>query len=409
MAFWRILSETYVFLKGLTRYKETLFWIIIFPILFYSIMAGIWGTSNPPSMKLGIYNGDSLAGTYNVSKALLRALNSSRLFKTKLYTNLTKLKLDVMHGKIDAGLSLPGNFSELISSGTSPTLTIYYVESKWGGFVQETLMSFLRTFSDSIRTRAIDLSLGYITSLNISNTTRSMITKWMKFIEEPIHINVSIKKPPLIASSHGLKAYYAISMIGLEALFIGLFSGVEAVNERKRTGTLGVILSSPMKGWEMLVSDTVSVLVAVGVSAISVILFSILTGARYVAPPTTFVVVTILLTFGTLSMVGLGLLLAPLAKTPEGATVIANAIAFPLMFIGGVAIPPFMLPKYLRTFANNWPLGKAINAVRASLLYDMPPLKALNIGLESMIASAIIYILGAFIYERLLARVVERY
>jgi len=406
---WRVLSEAYAFLKGFTRYKETLFWTVIFPIIFYAIMAGIWGTPNPPTVRVGVYNGDATQGPYNMSEALLRAMNSSGVFKVRLYGNASKLKLDVAHGRVDAGVWIPADFTENITRGEASTLGVYYVETKWGGFVGQTLTSFFKAFSDTLRARVVNVSLRYIEDSDMPSSFKSMAIRWMRFIEEPLRVNVSVEKPPLIATSHGLKAYYAISMVAIEALFIGIFSGVEAVNEKKRSGTLRVLLASPMNGWELLAADTLSALAAVGISAVAVILFSLATGARYTAAPTALAVTALLLVVGTLSMIGIGLLLAPLAKTPEGGTVIANAIAFPLMFIGGITIPPFALPKYLRAFAANWPLGKATEAIREALIYNVAPLKALEAGWETIVASLVIYALGALVYQRLLIGMVEHY
>jgi ABC-type polysaccharide/polyol phosphate export permease len=79
------------------------------------------------------------------------------------------------------------------------------------------------------------------------------------------------------------------------------------------------------------------------------------------------------------------------------------------MFIGGIAIPPFILPKYLRAFAQNWPLGKAVEAMRASLLFEVTASEALRMGLWSIAASIILYLIGVLMYKRMLSRTIEYY
>ncbi len=157
-------------------------------------------------------------------------------------------------------------------------------------------------------------------------------------------------------------------MVGVEALFIGFFSGAMVINERKRTGTLQVILSSPMRDWDLLASDTLAALAMVGLSAAAVVSVSLATGAKYTVDASSIAVSALILVAGTLFTIGLGLLIAPLAKTPEGASALVNTIAFSVMFAGGIAIPVFILPESLQVFAEYWPLCRAVVSVRRLLL-----------------------------------------
>jgi ABC-2 type transport system permease protein len=215
--------------------------------------------------------------------------------------------------------------------------------------------------------------------------------------------------PPLLATPGGVRAHYALSMIGVEALFIGLFTGAQAVNERKRTGTLAVILSSPMSSWELMAADTLSALTAVGVSALALAAFSLATGAEYRVSTPSLALAVGLLVVGTLFTIGLGLLLAPLAKTPEGANVVVNAIAFPTMFVGGIVIPPFTLPAPLRAFAENWPLGASLEAARHVLLGEATAGEALASITPAVAATIAVYAAGLLVYRKLLAKTIEYY
>jgi len=266
---------------------------------------------------------------------------------------------------------------------------------------------FLKGFGDRIREEAVNISIQYIEESGSSGPWKAYAVRWLKFIAEPIKVNRTELAPPLLSSSGGLKAYYALSMIGVEALFVGLFTGALAINERKRSGVLTVILSSPMKDWELLVADTISAIALVGASAATVVAVSLITGAKYMVSPEIVLLAVILYLIGALFAIGLGLLIAPLAKTPEGASALVNAIAFPAMFIGGIAIPTFILPKYLRAFAENWPLGRSIGAARHLLLQLMSPLEAFEYALPAIISTLAIYLIGALVYRRLLWRSLE--
>jgi len=84
-SFWKIMSEVYVSVKGLIRYKETLFWVILFPVLWYGLMIAVWGNPSPPTVKVGVYNADAMDGNGVIGEALVKALNSTGYFKVKTY------------------------------------------------------------------------------------------------------------------------------------------------------------------------------------------------------------------------------------------------------------------------------------------------------------------------------------
>jgi ABC-2 type transport system permease protein len=330
----------------------------------------------------------------------MEAMNASGLFNIEVYDSPDRLYDDVKRGEVDVGLWAPSNFSESLSSGEKPVLWVFYVKSEWGDFSYQVVQGFLSAFEDRLRANMIEYASGY---------APPQASRRLELIADPLNVEVSSETPPLLSTPGGLRAYYALSMVGIEALFIGLFPGAMAINERKRTGTLQVILSSPMRDWELLASDTLAALTMVGLSAAAVVSVSLATGAKYAVDASSIAVSALILVAGTIFTIGLGLLIAPLAKTPEGASALVNAIAFPVMFAGGIAIPVFILPEPLQVFANYWPLSRAVIAVRRLLLNEFTISEALAYSAPAAVASLLVYTLGLFVYKRLLARAVEYY
>jgi len=411
---WRVLSEAYVSLKGLLRYKEALFWVIAFPILWYTLSVAVWGSPNPPTVNVGVYNADPADGAGNLSKALVDAMRESGLFHLRFYNSSGALLEAVERGRVDAGLEIPGNFTESILEGVPARVVEVYERSSWGDFSSQMLDGFLHAFTDSIRSRAVNMSIHYLTLASPNATAAGgwanwsqYAVRWLRFIDRPLHVEAREITPPLLATPRGVRAYMAVSMMGVEALFIGLFAGTQALAERKRSGALDVILASPMRGWELVAADTLSALALVGVSSLAVALYSLPAGARYAVEPGRLALAVALLALGTLFTIGVGLLAAPLARTPEGATVIANAIAFPAMFVGGIVMPPTVLPGPLRAFAENWPLGRALEAARQALVGQATPSEALAAAAPAVAGVVVVYALGVIVYRRLLASAVE--
>jgi ABC-2 type transport system permease protein len=77
-----------------------------------------------------------------------------------------------------------------------------------------------------------------------------------------------------------------------------------------------------------------------------------------------------------LAMAGLfpiGLVIAAMARTANGASVIGRLAFFPLMFFAGLWLPRAAMPGVLVDISNYTPLGAAVEAIQDSMLQGFPP------------------------------------
>ena len=77
----------------------------------------------------------------------------------------------------------------------------------------------------------------------------------------------------------------------------------------------------------------------------------------------------------------LGLLIAALARTPAGASVIGRLTFVPLMFFAGLWLPRALMPNLLQTISDYSPLGAAATAIQDSMQGGFPPPAPLAITL----------------------------
>ncbi len=68
-----------------------------------------------------------------------------------------------------------------------------------------------------------------------------------------------------------------------------------------------------------------------------------------------FVAMMVMLSIGALAFLALGLLIASVAQSVKVALLLANLLFFPLMFLGGAAIPKFMLPPAILKISRLMP------------------------------------------------------
>ncbi len=293
---YRVLSETYTLLKSLPRSKGAIFWIILFPIFFYGLEISIWGAPSPPTVSVGVYVADDPAACnapVNMSRSLIEALKGSGLFKVYYTSSPSVLEDRVKHGRLDSGLIVPENYTCSILTGVPPTLTIIGVKSTWANYSVSVLEAFMSNYNDMVRWEAVENATRYIENMG-NTTTAELAARWLRFIASPVRVKTNMSVPPLLATSGGIRAFYAIGMIGVESLFIGLSVGVSRIVERREDGSLRLLLSSPITSTELLVADTLSGLTAFAISALAVALTSVAVGAQYNAGPETLAITALL-------------------------------------------------------------------------------------------------------------------
>src|SRR5207245_3776197 len=69
---------------------------------------------------------------------------------------------------------------------------------------------------------------------------------------------------------------------------------------------------------------------------------------------------------------GIGMVLANFVKEAESADAAANAITFPMMFLGGTFWPRETLPDIMKIIANFMPLTYVNDGLRYALIYAEP-------------------------------------
>ena len=407
----RILSEAYVAVKAITRYKGILFWAIVFPLLFYGLIVAIWGNPSPEPVDLGVVQMDPGVdlgnGTrVNLGKVLVEALNESGLYRVHVYRDPGSLEEAVRNARVPVGLVVPRNFTRNLTMLQPARVVIVATGGQWKDYYTGPIEGFIGLFSRNLSAWYVNRSLEYIREYVPENMT-GLVVQFYEFIVNPVGVEEKVYTPPLLATPGGIRAYYGLSIIGIEILFMGLSMGVFAIIDMKREGTLRVVLASPMRPWEMLASQTLAALFYATVSSVAVLGFSMLLGAEYRVDAATATVVALLLLASALFTIGFGLLLAPLARSQEAATALVNIVAFPVMFIGGLTVPTFLLPKSLQAFAHAYPLTRMIDAARTMITYERSPGWALDYSLPALAATLLVYLLGALVYHKLLARAAE--
>ncbi len=414
----RILALTSKDLKLSLRDKSVIFWAIIFPIILVLLTAFVW-VPNPTqiTLKAGVYSAD----TGNFSKIFVSALNSSKLFKVKEFSNFSEMISNLSSGYLDAAFYIPEGFSRNVTMGFPTNLKAYIfyrdpsTASTYRGIVEGFLYRFTREFA--IRRAEIAIKYMEIYAENITASSPygkyfnlSMAKCWILGLANPINTSVEVVKPKNLVSRADVLGFMVISVIGIEALFSGLSVGSTAVVEEREKGTLHRLLASPITPLELLAGKTLSCLAIITLSAIATVLVGLGVGARMhfnALDPASWLAILHLI-LAAIFFIGIGLIISIVAKTSRTAGAIIMAIAFPYMFTSGMWWPqPEYLPEPLKSFALVNPATIAVDTARRVLGYGLGIDAILPKTPVVIAAAAIIFTIGVFVYKAVLKKVLE--
>lgn len=157
---------------------------------------------------------------------------------------------------------------------------------------------------------------------------------------------------------------FSLAMIALLGLPIPLAS-------YRELGVLRRLSTTPVPpSWLLAAQGLVQLCVAA--VALLVILVVSITAFGAPAPHSTGgLVLSIVLSIAGLFPIGL--LVAAMARTANGASVIGRLLFFPLIFLAGLWLPRALMPSVLLDISNYSPLGAAVEAIQDSMLTGFPP------------------------------------
>lgn len=390
------LYEVYVYVKSMFRERQTLFWTIVFPLVYLSIIFAVFGNPGGSNISFSVAIQDLDNST--LSRIFIDAMRDTGIYRVA-YVN-SSFEEAIRSGGYDVGIVIPRGFGENLTTANQTYISIAYIGNLQSSeAARSSLESFISRFGSIYVERIIEVAKSFMPS----DAYRYAI-----FIAKPINTSYIEVRGSYISSPGGIRTYYTISTIGFMILYSGLFTSIGSIVEARRSGVLQLILSSPIKGHRIFIARILAGLASISITSIAVILLGIALGADiHRIPAYAWAATAILMLIGAIGTMGLGFIIAPFIKTPEAATAIANIIAFPTMFIGGIAIPKFLLPSSLQIFADIYPLSRIVDSVRNIAIYGWQPIQGILYSAPAIIASIAIIIVGWILYRRALEKAIE--
>ena len=176
--------------------------------------------------------------------------------------------------------------------------------------------------------------------------------------------NDRIKSEGGVRGSNFLEA----GMIGYGAISIA-FAGLAIVLViRRESGVLKRLRATPLPAPAYVAALLSAFMIAFAIEVVALIVLGrVLFG---IGAPDRIGSLAVALLLGAVAFCGLGIGVAALIKTAEGASAVVNAVYLPAAFLAGAFFSPHSFPTFLRWIADVLPLTYFLRLVRGIMLHD---------------------------------------
>ncbi|MBM4404801.1 MAG: ABC transporter permease [Chloroflexi bacterium] len=325
-------------LKMLFRNRQSIFWALLFPLIFV-VVFGLFNLDETPTTKVLVvdYSRDQL------SKSLVKSLDDIETLKMEEAADEAKARQDLRDGERRFLLILPQGLGEDVAAKRPVKITLIYDESS---AVSAVIIGLVRRFVDGANLELADA--------------------------QPL---LNLESQGILSRQTGYFDFLLPGFIGLGVMtysIIGLASNLAVWREKKIFKRL---LATPLRIQTFFAAVIVSFLVLSLIQA-AIILVSgmLLFDAHFYG---NYFYLLVFVVFGNLVFLNLGFIVGAFAKTVSAASGLGNVVSLPMMFLSGTFFPTDTLPAFLRWLVQYLPLSPLLEGMRgiatdARPLWDFP-------------------------------------
>lgn len=328
-SFYTITTFARINTRRFFRDRLSIFFGILFPLIFLFVFGGIFGKNNDVSFRVALINDSSSS----FAKDFASNIKKQKTFAVdKDATSLEKAQEKMTRSQLDAAIILPKDFGEL-NAKKQPSGTVKVVYTQNNEQAGQTLSTILQGSFKNINEK-------------LTGSTDLFIVK-----------GEQLKNKSLTQFD-----YTFAGLLGFSLLGIGIFGPVNVFPELKKQGILRRLSTTPLKVWEYFSSIAISQGIT-GLVSISV-MFVVAVTVFHLNIVGNIIELIGFLIFSIIMILGIGLAIGGWAKNERQAAPLSNIIVFPMMFLSGTFFPRFLMPEWLQNVSSFLPLTPAIDGIR---------------------------------------------
>ncbi len=317
--------------RSFFRIKSNLFWVFAFPLLLIIIFGAIFSNLGSEPVTINVQNLDEGPG----SQQLLAALNETSMVKIKFISPSTDLEQHIKDNSLAYVMVIPANFSANLASNTTASVELRLDETV------STSSAVLSIVNGVVNTMNLQMAGG---EQHITIEMGSIVQKRFTFLD-----------------------FFVPGIIGLTIMTTCVFNVQGTISRFRANGIFRKLATTPMTPFEWLLSRIlwhlfISFLTLAVIMGFGILLFGM--------SMTVNLPVVLMIVAGSAMFSALGMIVARFVKNEETASMAANAITFPMMFLSGTFFQLEMMPSYMQQIAAVLPLTYMSQGLRDAMVYD---------------------------------------
>lgn len=340
-------------IRQILRNRQIIF-LLIFPPTVQLLIFGLALNPDVTELSLGVTDYSQSAS----SRELVSAIVENNLFELESYQlRGSVLQQQVRTGKVTAGLMIPPDYDQRLAAAKTAQVQVLI---------------------DGVDANTAGIASGYLQQL--INRYSQRLNQSSSIEAEPVEVAVSFLYNPGLLSSW----FFVPGVIGVVLTLTGSLVSSSTVIREKDMGTLEQLLMTPAGGWEILAAKIAPLFVLLMgdvllASAIARLVFGLPFRGSYLL----FLVLSALYVLVT---IGIGILLATLARNQQQVILISFFFNVPIIQLSGAIAPIESMPPFFRLLSFFDPLRHYVNIARSLILK--------GVGIEVLLPEAVV--LAAF-------------
>lgn len=256
---------------------------------------------------------------------------------------------------------------------------------------------------------------------NVSNTTLQFVSSedfekfmhgWLFGIAYPLWLDFKEVRPSVLKDRSRILGWNTLGAIGFMMMYTVLTSAIGTFVFKHSEGILRRQLSTPIRLRDLVIIDLVTTILLIFISSLVIVVVGLALGARF-----TFNILNlnhlIIMPILALSIIFthmLGLIFAPLIKSPRAASSLGVALGLFIVFTTGIWWPPKeMLIEPLRYFADNFPPSLAIDVIRDLIIWNREIGQVLESLVKIVLGTLVMIAMVIFTYWKRFEKYLQRF
>jgi ABC-2 type transport system permease protein len=336
----RLWTLTVANTKSYVRDRSTVFWTLVFPLVFVVLFGSIFSGVGGGMISLGWVDLDGT--TVSAELASSPVVTGAFTLRTGTQDEMLQAMRD---GRVHAVVVVPRGFGSAVvavQAGRPPATPLDVA---------------LYTDPSSAQTAA---TISGIVGAAVGGFNQSM-----SGIPPVLKVNARTLQTQGITAT----AYLVPGILAMALMQLGLFGAIPLVEQRQNL-ILKRLSATPLRRWTFVSANLATrVGVAIVQAVVLVVVAGILFGITVIG---SWALLAFIVLLGAMTFVSLGYVIASFAPTEDSASQLVSILQFPLMFLSGIFFAIDSMPGWLQAVARFMPLTYLGDALRQVMVGGVP-------------------------------------